>query len=61
MSRLRAASAIVLVAGTGACAALPDEPIPEVNVDRGVALKDYDPVACFTKGRPVSGAEPNEF
>jgi hypothetical protein len=60
MSRLRVAIAIVLAATTGACAALPDEPIPEVNVDRGVAIKGYDPVVYFTEGRPVSGAEPNE-
>jgi len=40
------------------CAPLQSAENPLVNVDKkGVAIKDYDPVAYHTLGKPVPGTE----
>lgn len=55
-NRMFAAALLLAVAwiGTAADAAAPVAP---VNVERGVALKGYDPVAYFTTGVPAPGVE----
>ena len=49
-----------------ACAATPGkvsqtEPVDELNLQHGVALKGYDPVAYFINGAPTQGTEQYSF
>jgi YHS domain-containing protein len=57
---VRHLSALLVSAMIAACAATPDkvsptEPVDELNLQHGVAVKGYDPVAYFAEAQPVLG------
>jgi YHS domain-containing protein len=52
LRRLVAACLLSLVLTGGASA---DPPIAAVNIEQGLAIKGYDPVAYFTTGKPTPG------
>ena len=51
----------LFVAIAGSAAAGTDPPVPAVNVDQGIGLKGYDPVAYFINGAPTKGSEQYSF
>lgn len=57
---VRHLAALLVSVMIAACAATPSkmsqtEPVDELNVKQGVALKGYDPVAYFAEAQPVAG------
>lgn len=62
-SRLaRFGAVLMLLVGLAACAHTPEEvaaskPVAALNVDDGVALHGYDPVAYFTDNKPIKGSK----
>jgi len=58
---MRHISALLASVIISACAATPGKvsqtkPVDELNLQQGVALKGYDPVAYFTQSKPVKGS-----
>ena len=51
----------LFVAIAGSAAAGTDPPVTAVNVDQGIGLKGYDPVAYFINAAPTKGSEQYSF
>lgn len=57
---LRQLTALLASAVIAACVGTPGKvsqtrPVDEINLEHGLALKGYDPVAYFAQGQPVAG------